>query len=240
MICKIVLLSFIIKIVINRINIDKRLGDLKMRKSIDIFLGCLVTSIGVILLKHANIVTGGTAGLSLSVAYLFNLPFAVIFFLVNIPFYIFSVFRMGWKFTLNTVVSVSILTLLTGIDQWLPHFSLPIWIGAMLGGLIIGIGVTILFMNGASLGGANILALYLQKRFQFNPGKINFLFDAIVVLSSIYVVGLLRGLCSILSIAVTAQVISYYKNDIANRNKAAERKETFSIHPAKSNAAVPR
>ncbi|MFC4802998.1 YitT family protein [Neobacillus sp. GCM10023253] len=207
-----------------------------MRKPIDIFLGCLVTSIGVILLKHANIVTGGTAGLSLSVAYLFNLPFAVIFFLVNIPFYIFSVFRMGWKFTLNTVVSVSILTLLTEMDQWLPHFSLPIWIGSILGGFMIGIGLTILFMNGASLGGANILALYLQKRFQFNPGKVNFLFDAVVVLSSIYAVGLVRGLCSILSIAVTAKVISYFKNDIANKSKTAKRNGIFSIKTAKSEA----
>lgn len=209
-----------------------------MKKAVEIFLGCLLTSIGVILLKHSNIVTGGTAGLSLSVTYFFNLPFAMIFFLVNIPFYIFSFFRMGWKFTLSTVISVSILTLLTGMDQWLPHFSLPIWIGAILGGFLIGKGLSSLFMNGSSLGGANILALFLQKRFNFNPGTTNFLFDTLVILSSIYVVGLARGLCSILSIAVTAKVIGYYKNDIAKRNKAAEQKGTYSIKTADSKVAV--
>ena len=35
-----------------------------------------------------------------------------------------------------------------------------------------------------------------------------------------------------MSIAVTAQVIGYYKNEIANKNKAAERKETYSIKTA--------
>lgn len=211
-----------------------------MKKAIDIFLGCLLTSIGVILLKHSNIVTGGTAGLSLSVTYLFNFPFSIIFFLVNIPFYVFSFFRMGWKFTLSTVISVSILTVMTGIDQWLPEFSLPMWVGAILGGFLIGKGLSILFMNGSSLGGANILALFLQKRFNYNPGTTNFLFDALVILSSIYAVGLVRGLCSILSIAVTAKVIAYYKNDIANRNKATERKGAYSIKTAESKVAVSR
>ncbi|MDZ5470452.1 YitT family protein [Bacillus sp. 31A1R] len=200
-----------------------------MKKISLILLGCLITTIGVIILKHSNIVTGGTAGLSLSITYLTHLPFALIFFLINLPFYVFSVLRMGWNFTISTIGAVSILSLMTAVDQWLPNFSIPMLVGAVLGGLLIGIGLSIVFINGSSLGGANILALFLQKRYNVNPGQINFIFDLIVVVSSIYSVGLIRGLCSILSIFVTAKVISYYKNEIALKTtQRSVKKEAYA------------
>jgi uncharacterized membrane-anchored protein YitT (DUF2179 family) len=198
-----------------------------MKKVWFILLGCLITSIGVITLKHSNIVTGGTAGLSLTITYLTNSPFATIFFLINLPFYIFSVLRMGWKFTLSTVGAITVLTIMTATDQLIPSFSIPMLLGSVVGGMFIGMGLSIIFMNGASLGGANILALFLQKRFNFNPGRVNFIFDLLVVLSSVYVVGLVRGLCSIVSIYVTSKVVSYFKNEIAVRNKVPTRKEMY-------------
>jgi uncharacterized membrane-anchored protein YitT (DUF2179 family) len=140
-----------------------------MKKFLFIFLGCLLTSLGVIILKDSHIVTGGTAGLSLSLSYLTGLTFSILFFIVNLPFYIFSIYRMGWKFTLSTNGSVSLLSLLAAIEQWILAISIPMIVGSIFGGFIIGVGVTMVFLNGSSLGGANILALFLQKRFNINP-----------------------------------------------------------------------
>ncbi|WP_246943415.1 YitT family protein [Bacillus pinisoli] len=199
-----------------------------MKKIGFILLGCLVVTFGVILLKHSNIVTGGTAGLALSVSYLVNLPFAIVFFLINLPFYIFSVLHMGWRFTLKTAGAVSLLSLMTAVDQFLPDFTIPMLVGSVLGGLVIGLGLTLIFMNGASLGGANILALFLQKRFNTNPGTVNFIFDFIVVISSIMVIGWVKGLCSILSIFVISKVISYFKEHIKRKTTAPAPKETYA------------
>ncbi|MCM3491696.1 YitT family protein [Alkalihalophilus marmarensis] len=202
-----------------------------MKKWLMILLAIVITSIGVILLKHANIVTGGTAGLSLSVAYFLSLPFGVTFFLINIPFYIFSMMRMGWNFTFTTIISVSLLSVVTGFDYFLPAFTVPIWAGAVVGGFIIGIGLSLLFMNGSSLGGANILALFLQKRWNIDPGKTTFAFDFMVVLTSFYTVGFLRGLASVLSIAVTARVISYFKNEIAKSREEPSKEKSMKQQP---------
>ncbi|WP_445491484.1 YitT family protein [Niallia sp. 03133] len=191
-----------------------------MKKTLNILIGCLVVSVGVLILRHSHLVTGGTAGLSLSLSYLMHLPFAFLFLIVNIPFYIFSFIRMGWNFTISTISAVTILSLITGIDQWIPSFSIFPLTGAIMGGVIIGFGLSILFLNGSSLGGFNILALFLQKKLNWNPGKINFLFDFIVVISGIYFFGFLKGLCSILSIAITSSIISYYKNRIAATNRS--------------------
>ncbi|UOE94899.1 YitT family protein [Alkalihalobacillus sp. LMS39] len=201
-----------------------------MKRILYILLGCMITSFGVIILSHSNIVTGGTAGLSLSLSYLLSIPFSITFFLINIPFYIFSVLRMGWNFTITTIISVTLLSVMTSVDQLLPAFALPSWFGAITGGLIIGFGLSLLFMNGSSLGGFNILSLFLQKKFSIDPGKTTFALDFLVVFSSIFIVGLLQGLYSIITIAVTAKVISFFKTRIASSQQPTVKKEVTRRH----------
>ncbi|GGM41845.1 membrane protein [Paraliobacillus quinghaiensis] len=205
-----------------------------MEKIIKVFLGIIIVSIGVLTLKHAELITGGTAGLALNLSYLFSQPFSLIFFLVNIPFYIFSILRMGWKFTLTTIVSVSLLSILTGLDVFLPNFTVSIWIGAIIGGAFIGFGLSILFANGSSLGGSNILALFFHKRYQFNPGTTNFLFDIVVVTTGIYTVGIVRGLASVLSIAVISVIVSHFKSRITEKETEIQKtKKTATINARK-------
>lgn len=70
---------------------------------------------------------------------------------------------MGIKFTLSTVFAVTVLTLFTGADHWLPPVSVSPLAGAICGGALIGFGLSLMFYHQASLGGANILALFLQS-----------------------------------------------------------------------------
>lgn len=125
-------------------------GTCKLLYVLKLLLGCLVVSIGILILHHSHLVTGGTAGLSLSLSYLSGMPFSVVFFLINIPFYILSLARMGLRFTLSTVTAVSILSFLSGIDHWIPDFSIPPLFGALVGGVIIGLGLTLIFLNRSS------------------------------------------------------------------------------------------
>ncbi|MEK4563159.1 YitT family protein [Alkalihalobacillus sp. FSL R5-0424] len=204
-----------------------------MKRWLLIFVGCLLASLGVIVLTHADLVTGGTAGLSLSIAYLTGLPFAFLFFIINIPFYLFSISRMGLSFTVTTILSVTILTLMTSMNAFLPDFSIPYWLGALGGGIVIGMGLSLLFRHQASLGGSNILALFLQKRFGFDPGKTNFLFDCVVVASSLYAIGWIKGFFSVLSIAVTSKVISYYKQGYMTKKSEQPVQGTIHLSPSK-------
>jgi len=193
-----------------------------MKRSFYIVLGCLLTSIGTIILQHAHVMTGGTAGLSLILSYMLDIPFGAVFFLINIPFYVLAVRVMGWSFTVATLVSVTLVSFMTGLDRLLPSFSIPMPVGAVLGGAIIGFGISMLFMNRTSLGGTNILALILQKKLNWNPGKLNFTFDFLVVCFGFYSVGVVQGLLSILSIAITSSVISYFKSKIAASNQSTQ------------------
>lgn len=190
-----------------------------MNRVISIILGCLITGIGTLLLAHAHLVIGGTAGLSLSLSYLMGIPFSPTFFVINIPFYTFAVLRMGWNFTLATFAAVTLLSCITGgLEHWLFNgFAVAPWIGATLGGGLAGLGLAILFENRSSLGGANILALYLEQKYNWNPGYTNCVFDSIVVLAGVYAAGLLRGLYSVLAVIVISSVIGYCKSRSAKR-----------------------
>ncbi|WP_445491416.1 YitT family protein [Niallia sp. 03133] len=201
-----------------------------MKKIASILLGCFVLSIGVLILRHSHLITGGTVGLSLSFSYIVNLPFTYLFFLVNIPFYIFSFIQMGWKFTVSTIFAVTALSLITSVDQLLPAFSITPLAGAVIGGIINGFGLSILFLNKASLGGSNILALFLQKKCKWNPGKTNFVFDCIVVISGIYFMGLVKGIISIISIAFTSSIISFYKKKIAASMQREQDVKSYKVN----------
>lgn len=95
-----------------------------MRKCMCILLGCMLTAIGLIVLKHTHAVTGGTAGLALSLSYVLHFPFVTAFLALNIPFFLFSAMTMGWRFTLYSIGSVITLTLMTTlVDHMLPPFG---------------------------------------------------------------------------------------------------------------------
>ena len=61
-------------------------------------------------------------------------------------------------------------------------------LAAVLGGLLCGAGMLMLFRHKASLGGMNVLVLYLQERFGWRAGAVQMLFDCLIVLAAFAVV----------------------------------------------------
>lgn len=187
-------------------------------------LGCFITSLGLFLLKSSSVVTGGTAGLALSISYLLPLSFGMVFTIINLPFYVLAYFKMGKSFTISTIVAVTLVTILSSIVTYiLPPMSFHPLIGSIIGGVIIGIGTIVLFLNGSSLGGAQILSITLQKQFNWNMGKTIFIFDSMVIIIGLYSVGIIRGLYSILSVFIISYMMSTFKEKIAQRNSKSNK-----------------
>ena len=128
-------------------------------------------SLGVFFLQQANLLSGGTAGLALVLSEVGLSSFGRVFFVVNLPFYLIAWRHIGHRFTLNTLVAVTVISVCTD------HLGLVVEIrqigsvyAAVIAGLLTGCGMLILFRHNASLGGVGILAVYLQKRFGFPAG----------------------------------------------------------------------
>jgi uncharacterized membrane-anchored protein YitT (DUF2179 family) len=151
--------------------------------------GTLFISLGVVMFKHAGLLTGGTAGLAFLLHYTTGVGFGKLFFLINLPFYWIAWRRMGRAFTLKTFVAVALLSLLTEFQPAALRFdSLQPLYAAIMGGLLMGTGFLMLFRHHASLGGVGIVALMLQQDHGWRAGKVQMVVDCAIVLAALFVV----------------------------------------------------
>ena len=152
--------------------------------------GTLFVALGVIMFRHTGLLTGGTAGLAFLIHYATGWNFSLVFFAINLPFYGLAYQRMGRVFTLKTFAAVALLAVFA---QWVPHWiafnELATGFAAVAGGLLMGAGMLMLFRHRASLGGLNVLVLFLQERFGWRAGKVQMGFDCAIVLAALSVVG---------------------------------------------------
>lgn len=185
-----------------------------MERVAKVIVGCMLISLSILVFKHAHITTGGTTGLALNLVYLFKIPFEYLFLIVNLPSYVLSIKRMGWSFTVSTILSVLFVSLITGFERYLPDFIIPAWSGAVIGGGLMGIGLSILFVNRSSLAGTGVFTVYFQQRFGWNPGRLNLIFDTIIIGIGVFAVNLNDVFFSALSIAIISIIIGLAKNSI--------------------------
>lgn len=150
--------------------------------------GTLFVALGVIMYRHAGLLTGGTAGLAFLAHYANGVDFGLAFFCINLPFYVFAWHRIGAVFTLKTFTAVALLSLWVHfLPQVLGFERLATPLAVVLGGLLIGAGMLMLFRHKASLGGLNVLVLYLQERMGWRAGKVQMLLDSLIVLGALWV-----------------------------------------------------
>lgn len=112
---------------------------------------------------------------------------------------------------MKTALAVS---LLAALSWWLPRVIAVQQVdgafAAVLGGLLAGVGMLILFRHGGSLGGLNVLVLRLHDRFGWSTGKVQLALDAAIVLAGGWIAGDLRQLAlSVLAVAAVNLVLVF-------------------------------
>ena len=165
--------------------------------------GTLVVALGVAMYKKAGLLTGGVTGLAFLSHYASGINFGVLLVGLNLPFYALALKRMGLAFTLKSVIAVTLVAIFTEFSPDLIRFEWlhPIFAG-ITGGLLMGVGMLILFRHKASLGGLNVLVLYLQETRGWRAGKVQMAFDCAIVLGSAFVVSPLLIVISVIGAVV--------------------------------------
>ena len=178
-----------------------------------IFLASLFMSFGVALFTQQEFLIGGTAGVAFLGSYASSWSFGQLFFVINIPFYGLALWRLGWFFTLKTFFAVGLVSILS---DWIPLWividsSIPLF-AAIFGGSMMGAGLLMLFRHKASLGGLNILSLYLSKYHNVNAGRFQMVVDVIIIILAIYIVDIWATLYSVIAaICMNAVLATNFK-----------------------------
>ncbi len=174
-----------------------------------IFIGTMLVSLGIAFYAEAQLTTGSTAGLALLLQYMTGIPFGWLFFVINLPFYVLAFLRMGLPFTTKTVAGVALVSFFSGqISGWIDIGSINPLFAALVGGGLMGLGILSLFRHKASVGGINILALYLQDNFGIRAGYFQLGVDAIILVIAFFVLPFDRVLYSILGALVLNLIIA--------------------------------
>lgn len=172
-----------------------------------ILIGSLMASFGIAIFSHMNFLIGGTAGVAFLVQYSTSLTFGPVFFVINIPFYFLAIKKLGWEFTIKTFLAVFLVSF---FSDYLPHLfefgEINPWFAALFGGFLIGSGLLMLFRHKASLGGLNILSIFLQENYNISAGKFQMAVDTGIILAAFFVVDWRALLFSVLA-AVALNII---------------------------------
>ncbi len=133
-----------------------------------------------------QITGGGISGLSAVIYYATGFPVGVSLLLLNVVLVAFSMRSIGFGFGIKTIYGVVALSILLSIFQyWIKD---PIvtdrFMASVIGGMLAGIGIGIVFTQGGSTGGTDIIAMVITKSRNVSPGRIIMYCDVLIIASS--------------------------------------------------------
>jgi len=162
-----------------------------LEDALGILIGATLVALSIQFLRASDLFTGQIAGLALLTTYQTGWSFGQTFFVMNLPFYLLAITQLGWRFTVKSAGAVA---LMSTLSDTLPHLltinDLPPALGAVLFGVLAGVGLLSLFRHGATLGGVGIVALWLQDRNGIPAGNTQLGFDLCVFGAALFILPL--------------------------------------------------
>ncbi|WP_077625053.1 YitT family protein [Sediminibacillus massiliensis] len=187
---------------------------MKLKNILFILLGAAIFSFGIVHFNMQNeLGEGGFTGITLLMYFLWGWDPAVTNILLNIPAFI-----VGWKFLsrntfLYTVIGTLAVSLFLSVfqnNQYQLYLQSDMTLVALFAGVSIGIGLGIIFRYGGTTGGVDIIARIVYKYAGWSMGKTMFLFDGLVIATSILTyLELVEGMYTLVAVYVAARVIDF-------------------------------
>lgn len=176
----------------------------------------LAISVNLFLAPH-HIAAGGLTGLAIILEELLHIDRSIVVFIGNLFVLVLTFIFLGKEIFLNTVVGATLLPVIMGV---IPHAAVleDVMLSMIIGSVLFGVGVAILYMNNASSGGTAVPPLILKKYFNINPSIGLFITDSIVVTLSLIVFDIESFFFAVFSIFITSATMRYIESGM-NRKK---------------------
>jgi uncharacterized membrane-anchored protein YitT (DUF2179 family) len=176
------------------------------RKIKDYFIvvfGTFIVAVGIVVfISPLRLAPGGVYGIAIISHYLFGTPIGLVGICLEIPLFLLGFRLLGAKFGSKTIVGIvslaGFISLLEFLYGYEPLVSLPgnpavadpaaNLIVALFGGVIVGIGLGLIFRVRATSGGTDIIAMIIAKYAKHIPlGTILMAVDSTIVILALVV-----------------------------------------------------
>jgi uncharacterized membrane-anchored protein YitT (DUF2179 family) len=201
-----------------------------------IAFGLLVISVAwtAFLLPH-QISGSGVSGIAAIVFYATGVPMGYTYFAINVVLILIALKILGTGFGIKTIYGVVLSAImLTVLQPLIPAAVVPEkFMSAIIGGMLCGTGLGIIFTQGGSTGGTDIIAMVVTKYRNISPGRVILLCDVIIISSSYVVLTNLASAQRIETMVygfVTMAIQAYTLDAILSGNRQSVQIIIFSRH----------
>lgn len=180
-----------------------------LKDYIRILVGVILTCIAAKnIYDPANLVIGGVSGIAIMVRHFTGMPLWLTNTLINAPLFIVAYKLKGWLFIKRTFFATCFMSLVLFL---LPDYNLipnnDMFLAAIFGGILTGLGSGFVFNALATTGGSDTLAALIQLKFRhLSIPKILVFVDWSIVLTSIAVFKPINVLYATVSVYVLNKI----------------------------------
>ena len=176
-----------------------------------IAVGCALFSLGFNLFLEPNgLNAGGLTGLSMLIVHLLGFgTVGSLTLIMNLPLFAVSGLKIGKRFVIGSLVGMLFSSVFIDVFTLIPPPQTEPLIGCVYGGVICGIGLGVVFAEGASTGGSDIIVRLIKMKWQHVPiGSISIGFDlTVAILTGVVYHDISRTLYSGIAIFICGKVI---------------------------------
>lgn len=136
-----------------------------------------------------NIAPGGVTGIATMLNFLFDTPIGTVVFLINIPIVVWAIVEIGYKLVAKTAMAIVLNSIaIDAVALLMPEYHGDALIITLIGGVCEGVGLSLVFMRGATTGGTDLTARVLNHRLRhLSMGKLMLAVDGCIVVVSAFV-----------------------------------------------------
>ena len=185
-----------------------------------ITVATLIYAIGISLFLDPNrLAPGGVTGIAVILNRLVAIETGTLYFLLNLPLVMLGIWKFGLRFIAKTAYAIVLVSVFTNLLGPMGALTEDLLIASVVGGVLIAIGVGLIFKAGATTGGTDIIVKILRRRHRHL--KTGFLFlctDVLIVsLSALVFRDIEIAFYALLSVIVCGKALDYvlYGGDVA-------------------------
>lgn len=193
----------------------------KVMEYVYVIIGAFIIAVAFnVLLLPNHVASGGVSGISTIINYLTGWNPAYIQWAFNIPLFFAGVLFLGYQFGIKTFVGTMIMPFFVYITaDWTVWTNQPL-VAALFGGVLVGMGLGIVFRGKASTGGTDVIAQILHKFTHLSLGICVALIDGFVVIAAMFVFDIESGLYALIGLFATSKTIDLVQVGL-NQSKTA-------------------
>lgn len=179
-----------------------------------------IYAVGISLFLDPNqLAPGGVAGIAVILNRLVEIETGTLYFVLNIPIILLGIWKFGIRFIAKTVYAIILVSVFTNLLSPMGALTDDLLIASVAGGILIAVGIGLIFRAGATTGGTDIIVKILRRKFRHL--KTGFLFlctDILVVsLSALVFQNIEVAFYALLTVVICGKALDYvlYGGDVA-------------------------